>query len=108
MNAESYLAQAIDPETGAIRPVSQILEAEHRAKFAARSAEILADQEAKAKRSKTQKLVDDTQRMYDEARHNDNRAQLPFWKNQLEKAKEQLASERAAEAKAKAFAADRR
>jgi len=107
MDAKTYLAQALRPD-GSIRPLSEILESEHNAKFAARSAEILAEREAESKKSKTEKLVEATQQMYDHARKNDNRDTAKFYKAQLDLAKEKLAGERAAEAKAKAFSADRR
>jgi hypothetical protein len=108
MNAKEYLAQAIDPVTGAIRPLSQLLEAEHSAKFSARQAEILATQATEAAKSQTQKLVERFQAEHDHARRNDDHARAKFWKPQLDKVKDQLASERAVEAKAKAFAGDRR
>jgi hypothetical protein len=107
MNRDTYMANVLD-ETGAIRPLSQLLESEHNANFAARSAQILAEREAASKKSKTEKLVEDTQRMYDDARHNNDRAKLPFWKNQLEQAKEKLAGEREAEQRAKLFGKDER
>jgi hypothetical protein len=108
MNAETYLAQAIDPETGAIRPLSQILQAENSAKFSARQAEILAKQETEAAKSATQKRVEHFQGEYDHARRNDDHARSKFLKTHLDTLKDQLASERAAEAKAKLFAGDRR
>lgn len=108
MNAETYLSQAIDPATGAIRPLSQILDAEQRAKFAARTATVLSEREAEAAKSETQKRVEHFQREYDHARRNDDHTRAKFLKNHLTTLQDQLASERATEAKIKAFAADRR
>ncbi len=107
MNAETYLSQARRPD-GSIRPLSEILDAEQRARFAARSAELLAKQEAASKRTDTQKLVDGTQQLYDHARKNDDRSGAKFYKAQLDLAKQKLAGEQAAEAKRKLFANDRR
>jgi hypothetical protein len=93
---------------GSIRPYSEVAEAELRAKQAARIAEIHAEREAEAAKSETQRRVDYFQREYDHARRNDDHARAKYLKNHLDTLKEQLATEHAAEVKAKAFAADRR
>jgi hypothetical protein len=107
MDAKTYLSVA-RREDGSIRPLAEILDAEHRAKFAARSAEILADREAEAKKSETQKRIDQHQAQYDDARHNDDYDRAKMYKTKLDMLKDQLASERATEARNKAFAADPR
>jgi hypothetical protein len=95
-------------EDGSIRPLSEILEAEHNAKFAARQAAILAKQETEAAKSETQKRVERVEHIYAEAKRNDDHARAKYFKSHLDTLKDQLASERAAEAKAKLFAGDRR
>jgi len=107
MTPEQYLAQARRPD-GSIRPLSEILASEHNAAFAARSAELLAEREVEARKSATEKLVEGTQKLYDHFRKNDDRHSAKFYKDQLDLAKEKLASEKAAEAKRKLFAGDRR
>src|SRR5436190_7391768 len=99
MNAKDYLAQARDPVTGAIRPLSEILASEHNAKFAARSAEILADNERKSQRSETQKRIEQHQVQYDDARRNDDHGRAKMYKTKIDLLKDQLASERATEAR---------
>jgi hypothetical protein len=104
----SYSQQAIDPATGRIRPYAEIAEAELRAKTAAHNAQKLAAQETEAAKSDTQKRVERFQAEYDHARRNDDHGRAKFYKGHVDSLKDQLATERAAEAKAKAFAADRR
>lgn len=104
----SYSERAIDPATGRILPYSHVAEVELRAKTAAQNAQKLSAQEVEARKSETQKRVEHFQGAYDEARRNDDHARAKFYKTHLDNLKGQLESERAAEAKAKAFAADRR
>ena len=97
-----------DARDGSIRPFKEVFEAEIRAKQAARIAQIHAEREAEAAKSETQKRVEHFQGEYDHARRNDDHHRAKFLKNHLDTLKDQLASERAAEAKAKAFAKDQR
>ena len=71
---------------------------------AARIAQIHAEREAEAAKSETQKRVEHFQGEYDHARRNDDHDRAKFLKIHLDTLKEQLASEREAESKAKAFA----
>jgi hypothetical protein len=107
MNAETYLSQARRPD-GSIRPLSEILESEHNARFAGRTAEILAEREAESKKSETQKRIEQHQAQYDDARRNDDHGRAKMYKTKLDLLKDQRASEQAAESRAKAFSADRR
>src|SRR5688572_12784737 len=108
MDAKTYLANARDPVTGAIRPLSDILESEHRAKTAARTAEILAHHERESKKSETQKRIEQDHVQYHDARHNDDHLRAKMYRAKLDALKEQLASERATETRNRAFASDRR
>ena len=107
MDAKTYLSMA-RREDGSIRPLSEILEAEHNANFAARMAEIRAKQDVEAAKSGTQKRAEHFEHVYSEAKRNDDHARAKFFKAHLDTLKDQLASERAAEEKAKLFAGDRR
>jgi hypothetical protein len=103
----SYADKARRPD-GSLRPYSEVAEVELRAKTAARYAQIHSERETEAAKSETQKRVEHFQGEYDHARRNDSHARAKFLKTHLDTLKDQLASERAAESKARQFAADPR
>jgi hypothetical protein len=101
----SYADKAIDPATGRIRPYREVAQAEIDSREAARRATTLAQAEAEARKSVTQRRLDLAQRMLDDKRHNDAPGQKIF-KDHVANLKQQLADENAKAAKDQAFSSN--
>jgi hypothetical protein len=104
----SYADKARDPETGRIRSYAEVSEAEHRAKTAARIAQIQADRETEAAKPELVKRIEMYRRQIADAKHNDDKARVKIYRDKLEVLEAELAAEQAQAKKAAAFAGDRR
>lgn len=96
----------IDPASGRIRSLREMMEPQQRAARAAQIATALAKQKTEAAKSETQKRIDQAEAAHADARFQGDKQRMAMWRDHLESLKGKLADEQAQAEKVKLFDAN--